>query len=289
MGGGVGGEGFKISASQQNRERQKLGLASPLQCCCNSPCVTSISSYTKLHFNLPLCLPTSSSILLFLPRRPIGHLPHTEFPISDSYVDYALNNYLTWCHQVGWGCNLCSLVLGHLFACQCVYVWSNLNSVQDFYVCSCGFSVWPLKTAAFLSTHPPRHLTFSRSSSLTHFNTHPVSCSTFHHSSPISLPSLYPSICGRDELTICCSGRAWKGLRGREGVRQRGGEQEVLWYCNCSQNRIEPRGRERRYVYHWSRRQSRINRDWEKDWERKTEEERGVWYCYCRKANSGSP
>lgn len=84
--GGVGGEGFKISASQQNRERQKLGLASPLQCCCNSPCVTSISSYTKLHFNLPLCLPTSSSILLFLPPPPPPPPPHR--PPSPYRISY---------------------------------------------------------------------------------------------------------------------------------------------------------------------------------------------------------
>lgn len=31
--------------------------------------------------------------------------------------------------------------------------------------------------------------------------------------------SLYPSICRRDEVTICCSVKAWKGLMGREKVR----------------------------------------------------------------------
>lgn len=91
-GGGGGGRGSKfLLASKIVSDRS---LAWP-----------PLSSAAVIHLASPLSHPTLSCTSIChsacpphhpsfsfsppLPRRPIGHLPHTEFPISDSYVDYA--------------------------------------------------------------------------------------------------------------------------------------------------------------------------------------------------------
>lgn len=112
---------------------------------------------------------------------------------------------------MGWGCNLCRHILRCVpsvcrFASECVhaYMWSNLNSQQGDGLC-CVFSL-------FMHVDP-LHLTRTdtRRVGLLHFPILPPP-------SAFSV-SLYPSICRRDEVTICCSVKAWKGLMGREKVR----------------------------------------------------------------------
>ena len=108
--------------------------------------------------------------------------------------------------------------------------------------------------------------------------------------------SLYPSICGRDEVTICCSERAWEGLRGREGVRHGGGESEraVLWYCNFSQSRSEVNwGEEKGDMCNDSvttvKGKEGLTGIERKTGKEKQKEGEVLWYCHCSKAGTGSP
>lgn len=155
------------------------------------------------------------------------------------------------------------------------------NSLQSYNFC-CVFCVY-IKTPAFLS-HP-------LCLSLT--NTHSVGCSTFYPSSPIHQSSLYPSICGRDEVTICCTERTQKGLRGREWETDRVGESvqncDVVNAVKVELNR----GEEKRDMCDDSvtavkgtKGLKRIERMTEKEKQREGEV---VWYCHCSKAESGRP
>lgn len=69
----------RIPAWQQNGERQKLGLVSPLRRRSNSPCMTSISSYTTLYFNLPLCLSLISYSPVYISSSPPFPFHPTSF------------------------------------------------------------------------------------------------------------------------------------------------------------------------------------------------------------------
>ena len=86
MDGGEGAEGgSEFLLASKNRQRQKLGLVSPLWCRCNSPCVTSISSYTTLHFNLPLRLSLGFNPSLYVFLTLLTFSPQPPFPHQISY------------------------------------------------------------------------------------------------------------------------------------------------------------------------------------------------------------
>lgn len=100
-----------------------------------------------------------------------------------------------------------------------VYEWSNLNSLWGYGLC-CVFTLFMYMEPRCLSLSP-----FPLSLSLAQSHIQLVApLFILPPPSAFSL-SLYPSICGRDEVTICCSERARKGLRGeRERESDRMGE-----------------------------------------------------------------
>lgn len=120
---------------------------------------------------------------------------------------------IIWPSAIGWdedaicagtfwdACPVCRFASESVHA----YMWSNFNSQQRRWFVLCIFSV------------------YARGPSASHSHIHKHRVGLLHF--PILPPpsafsvSLYPSICRRDEVTICCSVKAWKGLMGREKVR----------------------------------------------------------------------
>lgn len=127
-----------------------------------------------------------------------------------------------------------------LHASTC-FSWSvrfqNIILFVFMYVAHEEIRIFALRTLISISLFLLAHVFPRLSRQLLHFS------SFLPHKSSLSLClSLYLWICGRDELTICCSGRAWKGLEGERGSQtgRDGWEGEALCVnCDGSQNRTE--------------------------------------------------